>query len=128
MKLLLDTHVFLWWVADDPRLSDEARRLVADGSPEVFFSVASAWEIVVKASLGRLELDDHPDPFISRELQANAFEVLGIQLRHALAVHALPDLHRDPFDRMLVAQAKSEELTILTTDRLVAQYPIETIW
>jgi PIN domain nuclease of toxin-antitoxin system len=128
MKLLLDTHAFLWWVSDDPRLSDRAHRLVGDGVNEVFFSAVSAWEIVVKTSLGRLELQDDPDSFISGGVQANAFEVLPIHLNHALWVYQLPDLHRDPFDRMLVAQAKSEELAILTADRKVAQYPVDTIW
>ena len=128
MRLLLDTHAFLWWVADDPRLSDRARSLIADGSNEVFFSAASAWEIVVKAALGRLRIDGEVKVFIDRQLEANAFEVLPIHLRHALAIAALPDLHRDPFDRMLVAQASTEGLAILTGDQQVAAYPVEAVW
>ena len=128
MRLLLDTHTFLWWVTDNSRLSDEARRLVADGANEVFLSVASAWEIVVKAALGRIQLDDDVDSFIGGQVEANAFQVLPIHLRHALAVGGLPDLHRDPFDRMLVAQALSEGLAIVSADRQLAQYPVEVAW
>jgi PIN domain nuclease of toxin-antitoxin system len=128
MRLLLDTDTFLWWVTDNSRLSDEARRLVADGANEVFLSVASAWEIVVKAALGRIQLDDDVDSFIGGQVEANAFQVLPIHLRHALAVGGLPDLHRDPFDRMLVAQARSEGLAIVSADRQLAQYPVEVAW
>jgi PIN domain nuclease of toxin-antitoxin system len=128
MKLLLDTHAFLWWVAGDPQLSDRARDLIADGSNEVLFSVASAWEIVVKTSIGRLWLGDDPKTFIDEQLEANAFGVLPIHLRHALVIAGLPDLHRDPFDRMLVAQAMSEEISILSGDQHVAAYPVDVVW
>lgn len=128
MRLLLDTHAFLWWVADDPQLSSRARELIGDGSNEVLFSVASAWEIVVKTSIGRLWLQDEPAAFIDEQLKANDFGVLPIHLRHALTVADLPDLHRDPFDRMLVAQALSEAIPIVTGDRQVAAYPVEVSW
>lgn len=128
MRLLLDTHAFLWWVADDPQLSERAKDLIADGSNEVFFSVASAWEIVVKASLGRLKLEDDPETFLDDQLEANAFEVLPIHLRHALAIAGLPDLHRDPFDRILVAQAISESMSILSGDERVTAYPVGVVW
>lgn len=128
MKLLLDTHPFLWWVGGDSQLSDRARELIADGSNEVLFSVASAWEIVVKTSLGRLWLQEDPETFIGEQLEANAFGVLPIHLRHALALAGLPDLHRDPFDRMLVAQAQSDRIAIVSGDRQVAAYPVEVVW
>src|SRR5712691_9307919 len=128
MKLLLDTHAFLWWVVGDPQLSDRARELIADGSNEVLFSVASAWEIVVKTSLGRLWLQDDPETFIAGQLEASAFGVLPIHLRHALAIAGLPDLHRDPFDRMLVAQAVTEGISIVTGDQQVTAYPVEVVW
>jgi PIN domain nuclease of toxin-antitoxin system len=128
MKLLLDTHAFLWWVAGDPQLSERVKDLIADGSNQVFFSVASAWEIVVKASLGRLKLEDDLKTFLDDQLEANAFEVLQIHLRHALAIASLPDLHRDPFDRMLVAQAASDGLAILSADPQVHGYPVDVVW
>jgi PIN domain nuclease of toxin-antitoxin system len=128
MKVLLDTHAFLWWVAGDPQLSEPARDLIADGSNEVLFSVASAWEIVVKTSIGRLWLEGDPETFIDEQLEANAFGVLPIHLRHALAIAGLPDLHRDPFERMLVAQAMSEGISILSGDQQVAAYPVDVVW
>ena len=128
MKVLLDTHAFLWWVAGDPQLSDRAAELIADGANEVLFSVASAWEIVVKTSLGRLRLQDDVETFLDEQLEANAFGVLPIHLRHAVVIASLPDLHRDPFDRMLVAQAMSEGTAIVTGDRQVMAYPVEVVW
>jgi PIN domain nuclease of toxin-antitoxin system len=128
MRLLLDTHAFLWWVTDDRRLTAAARGLIGDGANEVFFSVASAWEIVVKSSLGRISLEGNWDAVIAEQVEANAFQVLPIHLRHALTVSGLPDLHRDPFDRMLVAQAVSEELIMLSSDRQLAEYPVQIRW
>lgn len=95
---------------------------------EVFFSAASAWEIVVKASLGRLRLHRDPESLIGELLDKNAFQALPIHLRHAFAVSELPDLHRDPFDRMIVAQARSEGLAIVSGDRRVSQYPVDVVW
>jgi PIN domain nuclease of toxin-antitoxin system len=128
MRLLLDTHVFLWWISDDERVSRRGRKLIADPDNEIFFSVASAWELAIKAGLGRLELPDNPDRFIPKQLAENAFQPLPIQLRHALKVHSLPDLHRDPFDRMLVAQALCEDLAILSADRKMADYRVKVVW
>jgi PIN domain nuclease of toxin-antitoxin system len=128
VKLLLDTHAFLWWVTGDSRLTDRARDAIADGRNEVFFSVVSAWEIVVKAGLGRLHLEDETDVFIDEQLEANALEVLPLHLRHALALASLPDLHRDPFDRMLIAQAANDDLTVVSADRQVAAYSVPILW
>lgn len=128
MNLLLDTHAFLWWVSDDPQLPDRARDAIADGRNEVFFSVVSAWEIVVKAGLGRLRLEGETDAFIDEQLEANAFQVLPVHLRHALALAGLPDLHRDPFDRMLVAQASNDDLTIVSGDPRLVAYPVSVLW
>ncbi len=128
MRLLLDTHAFLWWIADDTRLSGRARELIADSANDVYFSVASGWEIVVKAGLRRVLLPDDPDRFISEQLSVNAFQVLPVHLRHALRIYTLPDLHRDPFDRMLVAQAVSEEMAVLSADPQIARYPVEVVW
>lgn len=128
MRLLLDTHAFLWWVADDPRLPERARSVIAAGDNEIFFSAASAWEIAIKSGLDRVEVPEPLAEFINGQLYANAFEALPIHLRHASAVAALPDVHKDPFDRMLVAQAIQEDLTLVTGDGQIAGYGVEVIW
>ena len=128
MRALLDTHAFLWWVDDDDRLSAAARDAIADGGNEILFSVVSAWEIVTKAALGRLTIEDATGDLIPQQIEANAFQVLPVHLRHALRLANLPDVHRDPFDRMLVAQAMEEDLAVLTGDRQVAAYPIRVVW
>jgi len=128
MKVLLDTHTFLWWIADSPRLSARAREVIRDSNNELLFSAASGWEIAIKAQLGRLQLPDNLEQFIVEQLSLNTILVLPIQLRHALHVYTLPQHHRDPFDRMLVAQSQVENLPILTTDPHIAQYEVKTIW
>jgi PIN domain nuclease of toxin-antitoxin system len=128
VRLLLDTHAFLWWVTDDDRLSTRAGELIAEGTNEVFFSAASAWEIAIKAGLGRIRLPDDAWSFTPDQLERNAFQPLPVHVRHAGAVIALPDLHRDPFDRMLVAQAMTEGLTFLTGDEMLSEYPVDIEW
>ncbi|MGH2530639.1 MAG: type II toxin-antitoxin system VapC family toxin [Actinomycetota bacterium] len=128
MRLLLDTHAFLWWIGDDPRLSPRAAALVADGANEVHVSAASAWEIVVKTSLGRVEVPEPVDRFLVAQLEANAFLPLPIHMRHAFGLAALPDVHRDPFDRILVAQAVADDLTLVSGDRILQRYPITVEW
>lgn len=128
MRLLLDTHAFLWWVADSPRLSQGALEAIADERNEPIFSAVSGWEIAMKAGVGNLELPDPPERFVSEQVLRNDLEVLPIHLRHALRVHDLPNHHQDPFDRLLVAQALAEGLTIVTADPLVATYPVQTVW
>lgn len=128
MRVLLDTQAFLWWVTDDPRLSPRARGIMSDGENHLFLSAASAWEIAIKARLGRLTIPEPIATFVSAQLAENAIEGLPIGLSHAFQVYSLPDHHRDPFDRMLVAQSQLENLPILTGDPLIAQYLAETIW
>ncbi|HEU4354902.1 MAG TPA: type II toxin-antitoxin system VapC family toxin [Actinomycetota bacterium] len=128
MRLLLDTHALLWWIADDERLSVRAAALIADGSNQVFVSAASAWEIVVKSALGRVEVPTPVDRFLTSQLEANAFVALPIQMRHALGLAALPDVHRDPFDRILVAQAVAEDLTLVSRDSALRRYPVAVEW
>jgi PIN domain nuclease of toxin-antitoxin system len=101
---------------------------MTDGENQLFFSAASAWEIAIKARLGRLKTPEPIASFLLAQLAENAIEGLPIGLGHALQVHSLPDHHRDPFDRILVAQSQLENLPILTGDPLIAQYPVETIW
>jgi len=127
-RLLLDTHAFLWWIADDPRLSPAARKAIADGANEVYLSAVSVWEMVIKTGLGRLELPEDTELFLAQQLQQNAFRPLAMTLPHALAVRRLPPLHEDPFDRLLVAQARHEELALVSGDAAVRRYPVEVIW
>jgi PIN domain nuclease of toxin-antitoxin system len=129
VKVLLDTHAFLWWVADDPRLSPRARRILAESANEVYFSAASGWELAIKARLGRLSVGgaDIAD-FVAEQLAVNGFQVLPVNLSHALRTYALPDHHKDPFDRMLVAQAISEELALVSADRKLAAYKVRIVW
>ena len=128
MRVLLDTHAFLWWINDDVRLSEGAREIFSDGDNELLFSVASGWEMAIKVGMGKLTVSGSLGPYISKHLAENAVEVLPINLSHAVGVTELPDHHRDPFDRLLVSQALVEKLPILSTDPQISRYPIETLW
>ena len=128
MKALLDTHAFLWWISDDPRLSEKAREIIADGRNELFFSAASGWEISIKAGLGRLEVPEDLQRFISDQLSRNAIQVLSIYLSHALHTGSLPVHHRDPFDRILISQAILEQIPLLSADPQFSHYPVEVVW
>jgi PIN domain nuclease of toxin-antitoxin system len=120
VRLLLDTHALLWWLADDPGLSEAARSAVGDPRNVVAVSAASAWEMSIKTGLGKLRAPDD----LSSELDANGFLRLAISIEHALRAGALPPHHRDPFDRMLVAQAELESLTIVTRDQRFEPYAV----
>jgi PIN domain nuclease of toxin-antitoxin system len=128
MKALLDTHVFLWWINDDKRLSSFAPDVISDANNELFVSAATGWEIAIKAQIGRLELPGEAQHFVAEQLRINAFKPLPIGMNHALHVSTLPDLHRDPFDRMLIAQAQMENMPILSVDPNIRKYQIEIIW
>ena len=128
MKILLDTHVLLWWITDDSRLSTKARRIISDAGNDLFFSAASGWEIAIKAGLGRISLPEAPDRFIPEQLTRNSVADLPVNLTHALHVFSLPMIHRDPFDRLLVAQAQVEKMKILTSDPEIKKYNAEVIW
>jgi len=128
VRAILDTHVFLWWNTDDPRLSSSIREIIADGRNDLYLSAASAWEIAIKAARGRLTLPAPPQEYVTDRLVLHSIQPLPITLRHALHVYALPPHHSDPFDRLLVAQGQIEELPILTADRLFAQYDVGTIF
>jgi PIN domain nuclease of toxin-antitoxin system len=128
MKILLDKHTFLWWITNDPKLSLKANEVIREGNNELFFSAASGWEIAIKAQLKRIRLPDHPVTFILEQLRINGIRNLPIQMSHALHVYNLPDHHRDPFDRILVAQSQLEGFPILTADPFFSLYEIEVIW
>lgn len=128
MKLLLDTHAFLWAVLDDPRLSDQARSLMLNADNELLVSPVSYWEIAIKISLGKYTLDDDFEVFMERQTAYSEFTPLPISLKHAAVVATLPFHHRDPFDRMLIAQAISEGIPIVSTDHALDMYSVERIW
>jgi len=122
-SFLLDTHVLLWWLTDHPRLSASARKSIADGRNEIFVSAASSWEISIKRRLGKLRA---PVDLESR-LVAEGFRLLPISFRHAELAGALPLLHSDSFDRMLVAQAETENLVLITSDQQIMRYDLRII-
>lgn len=128
MRALLDTHAFLWWISDDPRLSETATEIIADGNNELYFSAASGWEISIKAGLGRLEVPDDLQKFIADQLLRNAIQGLPIYLRHALYTRTLPGHHRDPFDRILVSQAILEKMVLISADHQISRYAVEVVW
>lgn len=128
MRCLLDTHTFLWSVMDVPQLTASVRTILEDISNDIFLSAASAWEIAIKARLGHLDLPSEPSLLVPEQMVAKGFSGLAIEIGHALRAGSLPLLHRDPFDRLLVAQAQLEELTILTADPLILRYDVATHW
>jgi PIN domain nuclease of toxin-antitoxin system len=127
-RVLLDTHALLWWHVADPRLSARARQLIADPATEVLISAATGWEIAIKAALGTLTLQHTPEDLIRREVTANGLRELPIEMRHATRVYDLPQLHKDPFDRLLIAQALVENLPILTNDPQFKKYGVSVEW
>ncbi len=124
MTLLLDTHALLWWLADDPQLPLLAREAIRGPREPVFVSAVSAWEITVKRALGKLEV---PEEWVSA-VDEEGFERLDITRDHVLEVGELPDVHRDPFDRLLVAQARVEGMTLVTGDAMIAGYGTPVLW
>jgi PIN domain nuclease of toxin-antitoxin system len=127
MRVLLDTHVFLWWIMDSPMLPEAARAVIGDGDNELFLSAASGWEIAIKSQLGRLQLQGPPQEFVAEQLAQNRIHSLPILMAHALYVFSLPWHHRDPFDRLLVAQSQLENLPLLTFDEDIAGYDVQLI-
>lgn len=129
MKYLIDTVVFLWVIFDERnQITEKARTLLEDPKNELSFSAASAWEIAIKYSLGKLELKKNPAEWLPDLISKMGLHPLPISQRHALEVGRLPHHHRDPFDRLLVAQAKSEGLSMITPDSLFKDYEIEVVW
>ncbi len=128
MRILLDTHTFLWWVWDAPELSAKARKYIANPDNECLLSLASVWEIAIKSSLGKLKIDRPLDQFIPEQLSANGFKPLEIGFRHIVQVNTMPFHHKDPFDRLLAAQAREEKLLIVSADPIFTQYGIKRIW
>lgn len=128
MRLLLDTHTFLWWVEDAPELSKKARRALANPNNECFLSLVSCWEMAIKLSFGKLKLAGVIERFVPDQLAANGFRQLEMDFRHVARVAAMPFHHHDPFDRLLVAQAKEEKLVIVSADAVFQKYDVKRIW
>ncbi len=128
MRLLLDTHALLWWVEDEPRLSPAARHQIADERHDCLVSLASAWEMAIKASLGKLKLAVPVQRYFQEHLIPNNFQLLPIGLNHVTLVETLPFHHRDPFDRLLIAQARCEGLVLVSADPLFDDYGIPRLW
>ena len=126
MAVLLDTQAFLWWVTDDPRLSKRAGRTIA--ADECLLSLASCWEMAIKVSLRKLTLPGPVDRFVQEQLEVNGFTLLAVSLGHVAGVAAMPFHHRDPFDRLLAAQARHEELDLVSSDSVFGKYGVKRLW
>lgn len=128
MKLLLDTHTFLWFIMGSPNLSSNARALIENVANEKFLSVASLWEMAIKLSIGKLTLSAPFELFVTRQLTFNGIELLNIKIEHTAVVTSLPFHHRDPFDRMLRAQAVVENMQVISVDTAFDAYTIARVW
>jgi PIN domain nuclease of toxin-antitoxin system len=128
MRLLLDTHAFIWWDSDPVRLSPTALAACRDRANVLLLSVASVWEMQIKLQLGKLKLDLPLKDVIENQRKANSLEILPIELEHVLALDSLPSPHKDPFDRLLVAQVNLEGLTLVSGDPIFAKYPVTLAW
>ncbi len=127
MKLLVDTHVFLWAITDSPRLPKKHRALWQDGASELWLSVGGIWEMLIKSGLGRLPLPAPAAPYIFKQLEKNRIGTLAIRPAHFAELETLPPLHRDPFDRLLVAQARAEKMPVMTVDASLKRYGIKVL-
>lgn len=127
MKILLDTHVFIWWDSDVTRISPTAMAAIQDRNNSLFLSPVSVWEMAIKSQLGKLQLSLPLSEMVSQQ-QANGILELPVTLSHAMALEQLPPIHKDPFDRLLIAQAKAEGAELISADHIFWQYPVRTIW
>ena len=128
MKVLLDTCAFLWITTDDAQLSETARQIFKNPNNEIFLSSVSAWEIIVKNGIGKLPLPSLADEFIASQRIKHEIDSLPLTEKAVFHLNKLPNHHKDPFDRMLICQAIEHDLTILTSDSLIVQYPVNTAW
>lgn len=128
MKLLLDTHAFIWLDSNPSRLSERVRALLQDPNNTLLLSVVSIWEIQIKNQLGKLQLRIPLAELVESQRQANMIEILPISLTHVLALDRLPLHHKDPFDRLLIAQANLESATLVSQDEMLSRYSIQLIW
>jgi PIN domain nuclease of toxin-antitoxin system len=128
VRYLFDTGVWLWTVGSLTRLNPKAHDLLRDGTHELYFSAASSWEIAIKAAIGKLTLPESPAIYVPRRLAIQGIQNLPMVSRHALAVHDLPRHHDDPFDRLLIAQAQTENMVVMTADKVFLKYKVDLLW
>lgn len=127
MKLLLDTHIFLWYITSDRRLAPDTRDLIRDPANRVYLSPVSLWEALVKYRLGKLLLPARPEIYLATQRARHGIESLALDEASVQRLATLPDHHRDPFDRMLICQAQEHDLTLVTVDTLIPMYPVTTL-
>jgi PIN domain nuclease of toxin-antitoxin system len=128
MKYLLDTMVWLWSVGPSEKIGKAGLKIVSSGEEDVYLSVASCWEVAIKTRLGKFDLPEPPVTYVPTRLTAQGINPLSVSLEHSLKVYDLPLHHHDTFDRLIIAQAIAEEMTILTSDRIFARYPVDVVW
>jgi len=128
MKLLLDTHTFLWMITDDTQLTKRAKKDFLDSDNDIYLSMASIWELAIKTSIGKLQVAEPLEKLITLEIKGNGIYLLHIEYKHVMIVAGLPFHHRDPFDRLLAAQCQAENLPILSSDTNFDKYGIKRIW
>ncbi|MBT9583106.1 type II toxin-antitoxin system VapC family toxin [bacterium] len=127
LSYILDTHIWLWWTLEPHLLTRKATETISDPRNQIYLSVVSTWEATIKASLGRLSLPGGPRQFVQQSISQDGFTVLPIMPEHSIGIFDLPLLHKDPFDRLLVAQAISERAVLITEDPLIRQYGVATL-
>jgi len=127
-KFLLDTHTFIWWVENAPQLSAKARKAIENRENECYFSLASSWELAIKSSIGKLKLTIPVREYVPQHLAANDFQQLSISFRHIAKVEALELHHRDPFDRLIIAQAIEENMSLISADKTFDLYNVPRVW
>ena len=128
MKYLLDTNIWLWSLWEPERIARRARDEISDLSHELFLSAATSWEIAIKVAAGKLKLPEPPATYVPRRMAEQGLHPLPVSHPHALAVFGLPIHHHDPFDRLLVAQARMEDMILVTADHVLRKYPVELLW
>ena len=128
MKYLLDTVVWLWSVGPTEKIGRKGLEILESAEAEIFFSAASAWEVAIKTRIGKVELPESPTTYVPKRLQEQGIRPLPVTQMHALRVYEFELHHNDPFDRLIVAQALAEELVLLTSDRIMAKYPVDIVW
>ena len=128
MKYLLDTHAFLWFVSEDSRLSSKAKSIIKTRNNDVYFSAASVWEMSIKIRLGRLTIEDDLEPFIVKQLAENSFNALSVTIFHSIYSSKLPEIHKDPFDRMIIAQSQVEDMHLISKDKNIKKYKVPVVW
>jgi PIN domain nuclease of toxin-antitoxin system len=128
VNILLDAYAFLWFVDDNPHLSETERVLIEKEESQPFLSMASLWEIAIKVSLGKLQLEQPYENFIPQQLALNGSGILNFSLEHLATIASLPFHHRDPFDRLIVVQSKIEKMTLISADALFDAYEVERVW